>query len=298
MRWRASRVGGRDVNGFRKKGKIAGGGGGGGKGEGEVRPLPSGRDGICRIVDLGCGDATLAASLRHLTAEATGAERKREKGKGHGSGGGVMDGGKGGVLEITSVDLAKGDGPNQGLITVGDVTDLKALGIRDGSIDVAVCCLSLMSTNWVGVVDECARVMRDGSEVWVAEIKSRFAKPRIARKGGIGKKKEKNGKKKKGDEEDEVEDEEMAALEEKKDAGETDVSAFVEVWRKRGFALAGDPEMGNKMFVKMRFVRASKAGEGQNGVTKGHSRFTAQDSLDSGAIDESKTLKPCVYKTR
>ncbi|MDI1488762.1 MAG: 25S rRNA (adenine645-N1)-methyltransferase [Ramalina farinacea] len=290
-RWRERRGVGRDVNGFRRRGKSGGGGGGG---EGEVRPLPSGRDGICRIVDLGCGDATLAASLRQLTAEATGAERKREKGKG----GGGKEGGKG-ALEITSVDLAKGDGPNQGLVTVGDVTDLKALGVRDGSIDVAVCCLSLMGTNWVGVVDECARVTRDGSEVWVAEIKSRFAKPRTAKKGGIGeKKKEKGGKRKKGDEEDEVEDEEMAALEEKKDAGETDVSAFVEVWRKRGFSLAADPEMGNKMFVKMRFVRTGRAGGGQNGVMSSHSRFTVQDDAGSGAIDESKALKPCVYKTR
>lgn len=289
MRWRERRGVGRDVNGFRKKGKIAGGG------EGVVRPLPTGRDGICTVVDLGCGDATLAASLRHLTAEATGTERKREKGKGHGGG---KEGGKG-VLEIMSVDLAKGDGPNQGLVTVGDVTDLKALGIRDGSIDVAVCCLSLMGTNWVRVVDECARVTRDASEVWVAEIKSRFAKPKGARKGGIGeKRKEKGGKRKKGDEEDEVEDEEMAALEEKKDAGETDVSAFVEVWRKRGFALAADPEMGNKMFVKMRFLRVGRAGGGHNGVMSSHPRFTVQDGPDSGAIDESKTLKPCVYKTR
>ena len=301
MRWRERRAAGRDVNGFRRMGKIGGGGGGGGGGE-VVRPLPTGKDGRCRIVDLGCGDATLAASLRHLTAEATAAERKKEKGKGHGGGGGGSgkDVGKG-VLEIVSVDLAKGNGPNQGSVTVGDVTDLKALGIRDGSIDVAICCLSLMSTNWVGMVDECARVTRDGSEAWVAEIKSRFAKIKVAGKGGIRekkKKKEKGGKRKKGAEEDEVEDEEMGALEEKKDAGETDVGAFVEVWRKRGFALAADPEMDNKMFVKMRFVRVSRAGGGQNGVMPDHSRFNLQDGPESGAMDESKTLKPCVYKTR
>lgn len=247
-------------------------------------PLPRGREGICRIVDLGCGDATLAASLSGV--------RKALK------------------LEIQSFDLAKGDSPNASLITVADSTDLTKVGVKDGSVDVAVCCLSLMGTNWVGVVDECRRVVRGGGEVWIAEIKSRFGRP--VKKGmKIGEKKvgvKGGGKKRKRDgEEDEEGDGDAVALEEleevKPAADKTDVSAFVEVFGKRGFVLKGEPDLGNKMFVKMRFVRVLKQGGDAGGDRRdwgvgkqGKTKFLGEEKGDK--IDESKVLKPCVYKTR
>lgn len=49
---------------------------------------------------------------------------------------------------------------------------------------------------------------------------------------------------------------------------ETDVSAFVDVWRRRGFELKGEVELGNKMFVRMRFrkvVQGGKEREGRGG---------------------------------
>ena len=132
-----------------------------------------------------------------------------------------------------------------------------------------------MGTNWVEVVGECARVVRVGGEVWVAEIKSRFVRPgQTKRKGdGIGKKKL---KKSRADDEGD-EDEETAALDDLNDTKaakvETDVSEFVEVFRKRGFHLKGEPDMANKMFVRMRFhktMRAIMATENEKG---GKARF-------------------------
>ena len=107
-------------------------------------PLPRSRNGICTIVDLGCGDATLAGSL-FPSAKSLG-------------------------LRLLSFDLAKGDTPNAHLVTVADISNLSAAGVRDATVDIAICCLCLMGTNWVDVVDECARVVRGGGEVWVAEM--------------------------------------------------------------------------------------------------------------------------------
>ena len=254
----------------------------------KLDPLPRSRNGVCTIVDLGCGDATLAGSLSP-SAKSLG-------------------------LKLLSFDLAKGDTPNAHLITVADISSLSAAGVKDGTVDIAICCLSLMGTNWVDVVDECARIVRGGGEVWVAEIKSRFARPGVKKKaeGGIGRKKGTE----KAKSADGAEDDEAVALEEMEDAmtkggkDETDVSAFVEVFRKRGLMLKGEPEMANKMFVKMRFAKilgASKekdggerAAEGRN-ESMGRSKMYAKTKFvddDVEEVDESKVLKPCVYKTR
>ena len=247
-----------------------------------AEPLPRGRDGACVIVDLGCGDAHFAASLVPLTTN----PKKYN-------------------LTISSFDLAKGDTPNASLIAVADITDLRSANVRDMSVDVAVCCLSLMGTNWVGVVDECARIVRSGGEVWVAEIKSRFGRPKVKKAGGAADKKARTGGKKggrKGGDEDEDGDEgaevEMEELEEKKVGDETDVSAFVEVFRRRGFVIKGEVEKGNKMFVKMRFVKvAAKVGFERGVNWLGRPKFV---EVEGGGeeVDESTVLKPCVYKTR
>ncbi|CAF9931656.1 25S rRNA (adenine645-N1)-methyltransferase [Imshaugia aleurites] len=252
-------------------------------------PLPRSRNGICTVVDLGCGDATLAASLSP-SAKSLG-------------------------LKFLSFDLAKGDTPHAHLVTVADISKVSAVGVRDGTVDIAICCLSLMGTNWVDVVGECARIVRAGGEVWVAEIKSRFARPGVNKKnagGGIGRKKSVGrGQNAVGEE-----DYEAVALEEMEDVkikggkDETDVGAFVEVFGKRGLVLTGEPDMANKMFVRMRFVRSlvarvekgdeERAARGRN-ENMGRSKMYAKTKFvddDVEEVDESKVLKPCVYKTR
>ena len=244
---------------------------------GKLDPLPRTR-GTCTITDLGCGDAHFAASLRPLRTSLN--------------------------LSLLSFDLAKGDTPNAHLITIADISSLQAAGIRDSSVDIAICCLSLMNTNWVSVVDECSRILRGGGEVWVAEIKSRFARP-----GQTGKKKGGDGigKKKKAKVEDE-DDGDVLALEELEDAkgpkDETDVSAFVEVFRKRGFNLKGEPDMANKMFVRMRFMKSLRPENEKGGAARFGDGFRGKQVKtkfledEERVVDESKVLKPCVYKTR
>ncbi len=251
--------------------------------EGEkLDPLPRSPNGICTIADLGCGDATLAGSL------SPSAKSLR--------------------LKLLSFDLAKGDTRYAHLISVADISSLSAAGVKDGAVDVAICCLSLMGTNWVDIVDECARVVRGGGEVWVAEIKSRFARPGVMKKkpgGGIGRKKGTGkGKNAAGEEDEEavedVEDAEDKEIKEGKD--ETDVGAFVEVFGKRGLVLKGEPDMRNKMFVRMRFARSLggrvEKGDGSTGRGGMYAKTRFVDDDDVEEVDEGKVLKPCVYKTR
>ena len=273
------------------------------EGNKEIEPLPR-TSNTCTIADLGCGDATLAASLLPDADP----QNKNLK------------------LKLHSFDLAKGDGPNAHLVTVADITSLP---LKDGDVDVAVLCLSLMGTNWVSCVDEVARVVRWGGEAWVAEIKSRFARAGKRREGGIGKTKEtaKSGKKKKGGAggEDDGGDEEAGigdvvevdsdpdilapgntGKEKKKLEEETDVGAFVEVWRRRGFELKGEVDLGNKMFVRMRFVKRGKPKEDgiamgrhrPNGKMGAKTKFIDDENDEEGDQDEAKVLKPCVYKLR
>lgn len=244
---------------------------------GKADPLPRTK-GTCTIADLGCGDAHFAASLHPLRTSLN--------------------------LNLLSFDLAKGDTPNAHLIIIADISNLRAVGIRDSSVDIAICCLSLMNTNWVSFVDECSRIVRGGGEVWVAEIKSRFARPEHngKKKGdGIGKKK----KKTKIDDEDETADLAMEELEETKGPkDETDVTAFVEVFRKRGFNLKGEPDMANKMFVRMRFTKSLRPENEKGGAAKFGDGFRGKQVKtkfledEERVVDESKVLKPCVYKVR
>ena len=243
---------------------------------GKVDTLPRTR-GTCTIADLGCGDAHFAASLHPLRTSLN--------------------------LNLLSFDLAKGDTPNMHLITVADISNLLSVGIKDSSVNIAICCLSLMNTNWVSVVDECSRIVRGGGEVWVAEIKSRFA-----RQGQVGKKKGDGiGKKKKAKVEDEDESDLLAVDEIEEAKGpkdETDVSAFVEVFRKRGFNLKGEPDMANKMFVRMRFTKGLRLENEKGGAARFGDGFRGKQVKtrfledEERVVDESKVLKPCVYKIR
>ncbi|KAJ9131563.1 25S rRNA (Adenine(645)-N(1))-methyltransferase [Pleurostoma richardsiae] len=264
----------------------------GGAGDGMVAPLPR-TNGTCVIADLGCGDARLASEL-----QAEGSKLR---------------------VEVRSFDLHN---PSP-LVTRADIANLP---LEDGSVNVAVFCLALMGTNWLDFVEEAYRVLHWKGELWVAEIKSRFG--HVGRAGGkkgggaagpvehsVGnrRKVQAAGKKGKGTskETDGTVDEAELAVEVdgvEDTRQQTDVSAFVEALKKRGFVLHGEGaeavDMSNRMFVKMRFLKAAPAVKGKMAVKDGE---TARGMMpkkpkfiesEDGGADESSILKPCVYKLR
>ncbi|KAF2433547.1 hypothetical protein EJ08DRAFT_647235 [Tothia fuscella] len=262
-------------------------------GDAEVRLLPR-TQGACTIADLGCGDARLSQTLQPFLKKMN--------------------------MQVLSFDLHS-DSP---LVKKADIS---ALPLPDGSVNVAIFCLALMGTNWTDFIDEAWRILHWKGELWVAEIKSRFA--RASNKKGkvvdhsVGKKKKKPSqmsetqKKKMEMEQNQVEDTlavEVDGVENTK--GETDVAPFVQVLRGRGFVLDGPDEeavdLGNRMFVRMRFVKAVAPTKGKNveassamlgskpgmnSKTNFRGKYVRPDP-DGEDVDENAVLKPCVYKLR
>ncbi|CAN9088916.1 unnamed protein product [Alternaria sp. RS040] len=277
---------------------------------GDAKPLPRDFKGHSTIADLGCGTASLSYRLQpHLKS-----------------------------LNLTfhSFDLSKPSGPSADLVTIADIS---ALPIPENSVDVAIFCLALMGTNWLDFIDEAYRILRWKGELWVSEIKSRFGRV-DKKKGGVPinsigslkktmDKKPPKAKKAKADkppEEGPVDSEDEAELAVNVDGQEgkegTDVSAFIEVLRKRGFVLDALPErpadaidLSNKMFVKMQFVKAAHPSKGKNaredqkagavaqrggGMKFGlkGKRFGAGEGENEGDEKDGAVLKPCLYKIR
>ena len=260
-------------------------------------PLPR-TDGTCTVADLGCGDAGLATALQPL----------RQKLR----------------LDLRSFDLQS---PSPLVVRA----DMANLPLPDGAVDVAVFCLALMGTNWLDFVEEAYRVLRWRGELWVSEIKSRFASPDTGKghksrgtvvEHSVGNRRKdaaaavSNAKKVKAAasaaEESAMEEQlavEVDGVETKRQ--ETDVSAFVGALRRRGFVLRGEPaesiDQTNKMFVKMYFVKAATptVGKGvaaapqQRGAPKPpRKKFISADEDEISPAKESAILKPCVYKLR
>ncbi|KAG9203480.1 25S rRNA (adenine645-N1)-methyltransferase [Epicoccum nigrum] len=281
---------------------------------GNNKPLPRAHGAKCLIADLGCGVASLSYRLQpHLSSL---------------------------NVDIKSFDLSQPSGPSKDLVTVADIS---ALPLRDNSTDIAIFCLALMGTNWLDFIDEAYRVLRWKGELWVAEIKSRFGRVEKKKsipinsigslnKGGKVPPKKKGPKEKKKDDvegiEDSADEAELAQTVDGASGPEgTDVSAFVEVLRSRGFVLDALPErpgdaidLGNKMFVKLQFVKGAQPTKGKNAGTEGTSagakgsfktssalkmgmkgkKFSAVNDED-GEKSEKKdaaVLKPCLYKIR
>lgn len=259
----------------------------------ELAPLPRRKTGTCTIADLGCGDAPLARGCQ--------SQIKSLK------------------LKFHNFDL---HAPNS-LVTKADIANLP---LRDGEVDVAVFCLSLMGTNWLSFVEEAWRILRgDGKgEVWVSEVKSRFGRvtkgPGHVVENSVGKRR-KTPKQTKPGADDQLEGEEVFVEDADSVAAaaadERDISAFVKVFSRRGFVLREDSvDKGNKMFVSMVFVKAGVPSAGKhkwlkwNGreyvrVHDGKMRFISGQGGKKGVDDddvspeeEAKVLKPCVYKTR
>lgn len=260
----------------------------------KLDPLPRSSRGLCTIADLGCGDATLAGTLKPLSSKLS--------------------------LWIHSFDLAKGDGPNASLITVADICT--RIPLADSSIDLAIFCLALMGTNWVMSLIEAARIVRPGGELWIAEIKSRFSGKLAAsakkknNKGTIGKRRKREEEEKQEMEHVDAEDvvKNIKDKDEEGEGKETDPSEFVKLCAKKGFVLKQRPDTSNKMFARLRFLRARDPPSSAHSKMAGK-RTTAEerdgmmprfidrdrDDDESGEEDvyeQGKQLKPCVYKVR
>lgn len=252
---------------------------------GGVAPLPrTGRE--CTIADLGCGDARLATVL------APEAEKLRVK--------------------VLSYDLQS---PSP-LVTRADIANLP---IESDSVNVAVFCLALMGTNWLDFIEEAHRILHWKGELWVAEIKSRFSRKKPAAGAPVA---HSVGNRKKAatpaaaPAKDFTQDlaVEVDGMEDKRN--ETDVSAFVEALRKRGFVLRGEGtsevqasvDLSNKMFVRMHFIKGTAPTVGKGAVAKaavdkaaGRNRFVKKGKAEEDEeeeVDEAAILKPCVYKLR
>jgi ribosomal RNA-processing protein 8 len=253
-------------------------------------PLPRRKTGRCTIADLGCGDAPLARGCQSQV--------------------------KALQLRFHNFDL---HAPNS-FVTKADIADLP---LRDGEADVAVFCLSLMGTNWIDFVEEAWRVLRgDGKgEVWVAEVKSRFGrvKSKVVENSVGNKKKAKKPKKdtaKLEDEDGPANSEELFVEDEHardQEADATDISAFLEVFQRRGFQLReGSVDRSNKMFISAIFTKAGipKAGkykgwkwtgrEYDKNAARHSGRMKFVDTPEDEVLpeDEARVLKPCVYKSR
>lgn len=229
--------------------------------------LPRDReDGICTVADLGCGDAKIAGAINH--------QKPRGKGK----------------VRVLSYDL-QASTPD---VTVADIAHLP---LEAESVDIAIFCLALMGTNFLEFVEEAFRILRWRGELWIAEIKSRFNRPTSTKGQVIG------GKKKKKDE-DEDEGESIEPDGKKPDT-ET-FRPFIEALSRRGFVLRGQVDEGNKMFVRMEFVKMPERekrmqdddaeadmGNGETWKAKRRRSKFLQDE-----VKEDRILKPCVYKLR
>ncbi|KAH6895466.1 methyltransferase-domain-containing protein [Thelonectria olida] len=234
----------------------------------------------CTIADLGCGDARIAEQLQ--------ADGKKMK------------------VTVKSFDLQS---PSP-LVTKADIANLP---LPDGSVNVAIFCLALMGTNWVDFVEEAYRILHWKGELWVAEIKSRFGPVKSKHAPvthSVGNRKKVPAKKAKGKGDDGAGHEqdlavEVDGMEDRR--RETDVSAFVEVLKARGFVLQGDREaidLSNKMFVKMHFTKGAQPTKGKGvkpqEAPRGRQRIIRKiDPIDEEPeINETSVLKPCVYKIR
>lgn len=245
-------------------------------------PLPR-TEGTCYIADLGCGDAMLTQKLE--------ADKKKLK------------------VQVFSYDLQN---PSP-FVTKADIANLP---LEDNSVDVAIFCLALMGTNWIDFIEEAYRVLHWKGELWVAEIKSRFGRvsgknKRVEHSVGNRKKPDKKTLKRM---EEAADDADLLVEVDGHDdnSNETDVSAFVEVLRKRGFALQNENavDLSNRMFVKMTFVKSLTPIKGKcvpapKGMEKMMGQATWKPKPKAKFVEEevpvsseAGVLKPCVYKIR
>lgn len=104
------------------------------------------------IADMGCGEAQLASDINKFFAQFNKKSKPYHR-KSH---------------VVHSFDLKKAND----LITVADI---KNVPLPDNSCTIVVFCLALMGTNFLDFIKEAYRLLAPRGELWIAEIKSRFA---------------------------------------------------------------------------------------------------------------------------
>ncbi|KAL7274096.1 25S rRNA (adenine645-N1)-methyltransferase [Rhizina undulata] len=226
----------------------------------ELLPLPRDREeGWCTVADLGCGDAKIATTIKN----------QKPRGKSR--------------IKVLSFDL-QASTPNV------QVADIANLPLEPDSVDIAIFCLALMGTNFLGFITEAHRILRPRGELWIAEIKSRFNSPSGGREKEVVIDDDAEGGKK-GDDEA--------------------FKPFIAALSKRGFSLRGKVDTGNKMFVRMEFIKLPEnnrpcregdteaaAGGEEKQLWKPKMQKKKLKFIDNDEDRENKILKPCVYKLR
>ncbi|GAV52486.1 hypothetical protein ZYGR_0AG04770 [Zygosaccharomyces rouxii] len=104
------------------------------------------------IADMGCGEAQLALDINNFFTQFNKKSKPNHR-KSH---------------VVHSFDLKKANG----LVTVADI---KNVPLPDNSCTIVVFCLALMGTNFLDFIKEAYRLLAPRGELWIAEIKSRFA---------------------------------------------------------------------------------------------------------------------------
>ncbi|GAA5862651.1 hypothetical protein JCM8547_003500 [Rhodosporidiobolus lusitaniae] len=120
------------------------------------------------IADFGCGDAALARSLNPLSSLSSSASSlppipslklpaKQVASK---------------QLKVVSFDLVS----QSSFVVEAECSSVPLPGGTSGGeiVDAVVCCLSLMGTDWIGMVREARRVLKEGGVLKIAEVTSRF----------------------------------------------------------------------------------------------------------------------------
>jgi len=105
----------------------------------EIRKLAESSTSRLVVADLGCGDARLSRSLDDISKK----------------------------VKVHSFDLVAFD---ERVVAC----DMAHVPLPKNSVDIVVCCLSLMNTNIRDFVVEANRLLKDGGQLRIAEVRSRF----------------------------------------------------------------------------------------------------------------------------
>lgn len=137
------------------------------------------------IADLGCGDAGLARALVPEGKVVLSYDLVGDAGVPGADDSGSAVGGEGWVVQADFLSHVPLPGRPGGLAFTdeskawekGKPREKKKAKVDKAAsevVDVAVCCLSLMGTNWIGGVYEAVRVLKQGGTFHIAEVTSRL----------------------------------------------------------------------------------------------------------------------------
>ncbi|ODV81152.1 uncharacterized protein CANTADRAFT_25385 [Suhomyces tanzawaensis NRRL Y-17324] len=208
------------------------------------------------IADMGCGEAQLALDVNKMVQQYNKTAKKTKQKRNAGP--------KSLDVEVHSFDLKK----HNDRITVADI---KNVPLPDGSCTVVIFCLALMGTNFIDFINEAYRLLTPRGELWIAEIKSRFAESASA-----------------------------------KSIKPEDVGAdFVEKLKLCGF-FHKKTDNDNKMFTRFEFFKppADILAE-RNAKLERRKKFVEQET-EKEELEKKRAerpegewlLKPCIYKRR